>query len=119
MTPFEHAVEAAKILSEKKAKNVNVVKISELSSLGDYMVFATATSSTHIRALGDAVEKALTDNGIEPHHREGKSTGWVLIDYSDFIVHIFTRKEKDFYNLDRLWADGKPLDLSDLEGTDK
>ena len=119
MTTNEKVLLAAKALLDKKAEDVSAVLIDDLSVLSDYMVFATATSSTHIRALGDAVEKALTDNGIEPHHREGKSTGWVLIDYSDFIVHIFTRKEKDFYNLDRLWADGKPLDLSDLEGTDK
>ena len=121
MTIKEKVLLAAKALNDKKAEDVSAVEINDLSVITDFMVFATATSSTHIRALGDAVEKAFSDLGIEPHHREGKSTGWILIDYTDFIVHIFTRKEKDYYNLDRLWADGKAVDLSEVlsEGTDK
>lgn len=119
MTINEKVLLAAKALLDKKAEDVSAVEIDSLSVITDYMVFATANSSTHIRALGDAVEKAFSDMGIEPHHREGKSTGWVLIDYTDFIVHIFTKKEKEFYNLDRLWADGKPVDLSNLEGSDE
>ena len=112
MTINEKDLLAAEALLDKKAEDVSAVEIDSLSVITDYMVFATATSSTHIRALGDAVEKAFSDLGIEPHHREGKTTGWVLIDYTDFIVHIFTKKEKEFYNLDRLWAAVKPVDIS-------
>ena len=69
MTLEEKVKLAAKALSDKKAEDVSAVKIDDLSVISDYMVFATATSSTHIRALGDAVEKAFSDLGIEPHHR--------------------------------------------------
>lgn len=112
MTTIDKVMLAAKALSDKKADDVTAYETADLSVITEYMLFATATSSTHIRALSDEVEKVLTENGIEPHHREGKSTGWVLIDYNDFILHIFTPKEKEYYNLDKLWSDGKQVDLS-------
>ncbi len=114
MTIEEKVKLAAKALSDKKAEDISAVKIDDLTVIGDYMVFAKATSSTHIKALCDAVEKALSDKGIEPHHREGKATGWVLIDYTDFIVHIFTPNTRDFYNLEKLWSDALQVDLSDV-----
>ncbi|MBR3972021.1 MAG: ribosome silencing factor [Ruminococcus sp.] len=113
MTPFEHAVEAAKILSDKKASNLNVIKIAELSSLGDYMVLATGNNSTHVKALADELEFQLKGMGLPVHHIEGhRSDSWILLDYTDVLVHIFSDEAREYYGLDRLWQDGEIVDLS-------
>ena len=105
---------AANALNEKKAKQLTAVEITDLTVLCDYFLIATATSSTHIIALCDEVEEKLKENGIMPHHIEGKSTGWIALDYGEVIVHIFTIKERDFYGLDKMWSDGTPVDLSEI-----
>lgn len=113
MTPFEQAVESAKILSEKKAVNLNVIKINELSSLGDYMVLATGNNSTHVKALADELEFQLKGMGMPVHHIEGhRSDSWILMDYTDVMVHIFSDEAREYYGLDRLWQDGEIVDLS-------
>lgn len=113
MTPFEQAVESAKILSDKKASNLNVIKISELSSLGDYMVLATGNNSTHVKALADELEFQLKGMGIPVHHIEGhRSDSWILLDYTDVLVHVFSDEAREYYGLDRLWQDGEIVDLS-------
>lgn len=114
MTAFEQAVEAAKILSDKKAKNLSVIKITELSSLGDYMVFATGNNSTHVKALADELEFQLKTKGMPVHHIEGyRSDSWILLDYTDVIVHVFSDEAREYYSLDRLWQDGEAVDLSE------
>ena len=75
---------------------------------------ATATSSTHVHSLADEVETKLTEAGFEPHHIEGKSTGWIVLDYSSVIIHIFTPDQREFYGLDNIWSDGKSVDLSEI-----
>ena len=113
MTPFEQAVESAKILSDKKASNLNVIKIAELSSLGDYMVFATGNNSTHVKALADELEFQLKGMGVTPHHIEGhRSDSWILLDYTDVLVHVFSDEAREYYGLDRLWQDGEIVDLT-------
>lgn len=113
MTPFEQAVEAAKILSDKKASNLCVIKITELSSLGDYMVLATGNNSTHVKALADELEFQLKTMGAPVHHIEGhRSDSWILLDYTDVIVHVFSDEAREYYSLDRLWQDGEAVDLS-------
>lgn len=105
---------AANALNEKKAKQLSAVKITNLTVLCDYFLIATATSSTHIRALCDEVEVKLKESGVMPHHIEGKSTGWIALDYGEVIVHIFTVKERDYYGLDKMWSDGTPIELSEI-----
>lgn len=113
MTPFEQAVESAKILSDKKASNLNVIKIAELSSLGDYMVLATGNNSTHVKALADELEFQLKGMGMPVHHIEGhRSDSWILLDYTDVLVHVFSDEAREYYGLDRLWQDGEIVDLS-------
>lgn len=113
MTSFEQAVEAAKILSDKKASNLNVIKIAELSSLGDYMVLATGNNSTHVKALADELEFQLKNMGMPVHHIEGhRSDSWILLDYTDVLVHVFSDEAREYYGLDRLWQDGEIVDLS-------
>ena len=114
MTPKELAILAAKALDEKKGKEISALEITDLTTLADYFVFATGSSNTQINALCGAVEKALKEQAGEvPLHREGHRDGtWVLLDYGCLAVHVFSPEAREFYSLERLWSDGKPLDLS-------
>lgn len=113
MTSYEQAVETAKILSSKKGKDIKVLEISDVSVLADYMVIATGTSSTQVKALAEAVEEKLDEKGISVSHIEGyRSNSWILLDYVDVIVHVFSNEAREYYDLERLWEDGKEIDLS-------
>ncbi len=114
MTPKELSIIAAKALDSKKGKEISAIEISDLTTLADYFVIATGSSNTQINALCDAVEKALKEEaGEAPLHREGHRDGtWVLLDYGCLAVHVFSPEAREFYSLERLWHDGKPLDLS-------
>lgn len=105
---------AANALNEKKARDIKVVKIGNLTVIAEYFIFATATSSTHVRALADEVEEKLTEAGLEPHHIEGRTSGWILLDYGDVVVHVFNRENREFYSLDHMWSDGEELDLNNI-----
>ena len=116
MTPKELAITAAKALDEKKGREIAVLEITDLTTLADYFVIATGNSNTQINALSEAVEKAIDEADGEPLlHREGHRGGtWVLLDYGSVAVHIFSPEAREFYSLERLWSDGKPLDLSGI-----
>ena len=113
-TPKELALLAAKALSDKKGKEIRVLEIAELTTLADDFVLATGSSNTQINALVDNVEKVLTEEaGEEPLHREGYRGGtWVLLDYGCIAIHVFNQEAREFYGLERLWQDGKPVDLT-------
>ena len=113
-TPKELALLAARALSDKKGKEIRVLEITELTTLADYFVLATGSSNTQINALVDNVEKVLTEEaGEEPLHREGYRGGtWVLLDYGCIAIHVFNQEAREFYGLERLWQDGKPVDLT-------
>ena len=115
-TPKELALLAAKALSDKKGKEIRVLEIAELTTLADYFVLATGSSNTQINALVDNVEKVLTEEaGEEPLHREGYRGGtWVLMDFGCVVVHVFTAETRSFYDLERLWQDGKVINLSSI-----
>jgi len=94
-------------LGDKKAKNIEVLDIGKLSVLTDYFIICSGTSTTHIKALADGLEKELLEEGIECSQKEGyNSARWILLDYDDVIVHIFHEQERDFYSLERLWSGG-------------
>jgi ribosome-associated protein len=113
MTSLELAVKAAKTLDNKKAKDLKVIGIRDVSILADYFVLATGTSSTHVKALADETEYQLVESGVKPNHKEGyRSNSWVLLDYGNIVVHVFTEESRKFYDLDRLWQDGEIVDLS-------
>ena len=115
MNSYEQAVMAAKAISSKKGLDIQVIEISDDSVLADYMVIATGTSSTHVKALADEVEYQLDKNGVSVSHIEGyRSNSWILLDYVDVIVNVFSDEAREFYDLDRLWQDGKPVDLTDI-----
>ncbi len=104
---------AANALNEKKALDLTALRIGKLTVIADYFLLATATSSTHVRALADEVEEKLSVAGVEPNHIEGKATDWILLDYGDIIIHVFGRKSREFYDLDKMWDDGELVDLTE------
>ncbi len=105
---------AVKALDDKKAKDIEVIKIGDLTIIADYFVIASATSSTQVKALADEVEFRLSEGGEEPHHIEGRSTGWILLDYGSVVIHVFHEETRNFYNLERHWTDGSKVDISDM-----
>ncbi|MCI2112514.1 MAG: ribosome silencing factor [Ruminococcus sp.] len=115
MNSYDQAVMAAKAISSKKGLDIQVIEISDISVLADYMVIATGTSSTHVKALADEVEYRLDEAGISVSHIEGyRSNSWILLDYVDVIVNVFSDEAREFYDLDRLWQDGNPVDLTGI-----
>lgn len=115
MTTLQQAKETAKILSDKKGLDIKVIEISNISVIADYMVIATGNSSTHVKALADEVESQLDDMGISVSHIEGyRSNSWILLDYIDIIVHVFSNEAREYYDLERLWEDGTDIDISDI-----
>lgn len=112
MNSFEIATKAALILDDRKAQNIKVLNIGEISSLADYFVIATGTSSTQVQSLADGVEVKLKEQGVMPYAVEGyRSNGWIVLDYSSVVIHVFTTEARDFYDLDRLWGDGKEVKI--------
>ena len=116
MTAKELAILAAKALDGKKGEEIRVMEVTELTVLADYFVICTGSSNTQINALCDAVEEKLAlEAGEKPLHREGHRGGiWVLLDYGCLVVHVFNTEAREFYGLERLWSDGKPLDVAAL-----
>ena len=113
MTSYEMAIEMAKALDAKKGQNIKVLKTEELTTIADYFVLCTATSSTQVKAMSDACEEAMEKQGESVHHIEGHRDGaWLLMDFSSVIVHVFTDEARKFYDLERLWGDAQEIDLS-------
>lgn len=109
------AREIAKVLDEKKAMNIVAIKTEEVTVVSDFFVIASGTSNTHTKSLADDVEYEIKNRlGVDPEHIEGRATGWILLDYGTVIVHLFQGETRDYYNLERLWADASVMDLSDI-----
>ena len=114
-TSAEIAAIAAKALDDKKARDIKVLKTDKQTVLADYFVICNGTSSTHIKALVDEVDKQLSEAGEPPIRREGlRSDIWVLMDFGCVIGHVFTDEARKFYNLERLWSDAEEVDPSSL-----
>ncbi|MGH7754145.1 MAG: ribosome silencing factor [Gemmatimonadales bacterium] len=97
-------------LADRKAIEVTVLDLRGLSGATDFFVIASGTSDTHVRGIADHVLSALGPKGIKPHHVEGLEGGrWVLLDYIDFVVHLFHPELREFYQLERLWSDAPVL----------
>lgn len=113
MNGLELSKKIAEYLEEKKAQDIKVIKIEDLTVVTDYIVVATGTSTTQVRSLADEVEfqvKAKLE--IVPSRIEGyESQNWILIDYDTVIVHIFHPQAREYYNLDKLWADGVEIEI--------
>lgn len=100
-------------LDTHKAEDIRVIGVTELTSLADYFVIASGTSTTQVRALADYLDKELGEQGVQPLRVEGYETStWILLDYGTVVVHIFGRDTRAFYDLERLWKDGRPVDVA-------
>jgi ribosome-associated protein len=104
---------AAAILLDHKAVDVVVLSLKGVSDMTDFFVIASGTSDTHVRALGESVQDGLRKDGSAPHHAEGLTQGrWVLLDYVDFVVHLFHPSLRSFYQLERLWSDAEVVPVT-------
>lgn len=102
-------------LEDKKAEDIRVIDISEVSVLADYFIIASGTNRSQIQALADNVQESLGRAGYELKQVEGYNTAnWILMDFNDIIIHIFDNENRLFYNLERIWRDGKDIDISQL-----
>lgn len=105
---------AAAILSDHKANDVVLLDLRGVSDMTDYFLIASGTSDTHVRSLGNSVmDEMKKELGQSAHHVEGVAQGrWVLLDYVDFVVHVFHPTLRNFYQIERLWADAEPVALA-------
>ena len=115
LTPKEIAYAVTKALDEKKGMNIKLLKIDKVSSLADYFLICTGTSNTHVRTLCDYAEYTLEQLGEPMLGREGhRGNAWELLDYGSIVVHVFTQEAREFYALERLWADAEEINISDI-----
>ena len=105
-TAKELAEAIAEVLDSKKGRDIKILHVEDKTVIAEYFVLCTGGSSTQIKALSGEVEYRLGLRGVDPYHVEGRdNNSWVLVDYSNVIVHIFSRESREFYNLDKLYAD--------------
>ena len=102
---------AIEALEDKKAEDIRVIDISQVSVIADYFIIANGTNKSQIQTLSDAVEEKLGRAGYFMKQKEGfRNANWVLLDFGDIIVHIFDKENRLFYDLERIWRDGKVVD---------
>ena len=117
MDSYELAILLARTLDSKKGGELKVLKTEGRTTLADYFVICTATSSTQVKAMSDACEEAVEQNGERAHHIEGHRGGtWLLMDFSAVVVHVFTDEARKFYDLERLWSDAEEIDVAKVLG---
>ena len=106
---------ALKAAEDKQAIDILVLDISSIASFANYFLLCTGDSSRQIQAIVDEVERKLRESGFRPTHIEGyRNAEWVLMDYLDVVVHVFSKKARAYYDLERLWRDGRKLDTKKL-----
>ena len=111
---------AFRALKEKKAENIEVIDISEVSVIADYFIIANGTNHNQNQALADSVEETIGRAGGNLKQVEGYDTAnWILMDFLDVIVHIFDRDNRLFYDLERIWRDGRQIDLSEFQDVEE
>lgn len=113
-TPKEIATRAAQALDDRKGLGIKLLEVTDVTSIADFFLICTGTSSTHVKTLCDSVEAVVSDEMCEPlQHREGHRGGtWVLLDFGCLVVHVFTKEAREFYDLERLWNDAKEIALN-------
>ena len=115
LTAKEVALEVTKALDAKKGLDIKLLRIDKVSSLADYFLICTGTSSTHVKTLCDYAEYTLEQLGETMLSREGhRGNSWELLDYGTIVIHVFTEEARAFYDLERLWADAQQIDLKDI-----
>ncbi|MBO7250466.1 MAG: ribosome silencing factor [Clostridia bacterium] len=112
-TALEVAEAIAAVLDAKKGKDVKIIHVEEKTVIAEYFVLCTGNSSTQVKGLVGEVEYQLERRGVKPYNVEGKdNNSWILLDYSNIIVHVFSREAREFYNLDKLYGDSSSMSVS-------
>ena len=102
-------------LDDKKGENIKILDISKVSVIADYFVIANGSNINQVQALADNVKEELYKLGLESKNVEGyRSASWILLDYTDVIVHVFSKDDRFFYDLERIWRDGREIEVKDL-----
>ena len=115
LTPKEIAYEVTKALDSKKGLDIQVLRVDRVTSLADYFIICTGTSNTHVRTLCDCAEYTLEQLGETMLGREGhRGNSWELLDFGAVVIHVFTPEAREFYSLERLWADAEKIELKDI-----
>lgn len=114
-TSLEMCKLAISAMEDKKAEDVKIIDIREISTLADYFIVANGTNKNQVQAMADEVSKKLHEAGFLDRKKEGYDNGnWILMDYMDIVVHIFDKQNRLFYDLERIWRDGKILSPEEL-----
>ena len=112
MTALKIAAQAA---ADKKAFQITGLEVTQLTSYADHLLICSGASDRQVAAIADAIQRQLKDSGVKPVHVEGSNRAdWVLMDYGDFVVHVFTEERRTYYGLDSLWGDAPRLDAEVL-----
>lgn len=99
-------------MEDKKARDISIIDIHDITIIADYFLICSGTSTTHIKAIADEIQFKLNELGLEADHKEGYDTArWVLLDYADVVIHVFHQEDRGFYNLERLWSDGEMTNI--------
>ena len=115
LTAKEVALQVTKALDEKKGIDIKLLRIGDVSSLADYFVICTGSVNTHVKTLCDYAEYTMEQLGEPMLGREGhRGNSWELLDFGSVVVHVFTEEAREFYSLERLWADAEQIDISDI-----
>ncbi len=115
MDSREMARIAVKALEEKKGEDIRIIDISSVSVIADYFIIANGTNTNQVQALVDNVQEALFKAGVQPKQVEGYHTAsWILLDFNDIIVHVFSQEDRLFYDLERIWRDGTLISPADI-----
>lgn len=102
-------------LEDKKAEDITIIDIREVSPIADFFIVANGTNQNQLQAMRDAVDEVMYQNEIHPKQVEGnQNSTWILMDYEDVIVHIFSKEDRLFYDLERIWRDGKIVDKNEI-----
>ena len=116
MTSKELAKLACDSLDDKKALEIKVINIENVSTLADYFIIASGTNHNQVQAMADNVDETLGRAGYEPKQIEGyQNANWILMDYRDILIHIFDEENRLFYDLERIWRDGTVVEVEDLK----
>lgn len=108
----ERVLKASKIIDDKQGIDISVLDVQGLTTITDYLIITTGMSNRHVDALAKRVRRELSKEGVKLHHREGnEKDGWILLDFLDFVVHIFDKNQRIFYDLDHKWNDAKKINI--------
>lgn len=110
---------AIQALEDKKGNDIRVIDIQDVSIIADYFIIASGSNRNQVQSMADNAEEVLGRAGFEPRQLEGYGTAsWILMDYNDIIIHVFSEEDRLFYDLERIWRDGKTVDINDFKETE-